>query len=93
MVTVPCTPVVGASQSHLGVLSFLFLELERLFQRNLQHTGTMRGRPSRDASDFVSDENSHFGGAGLRNEKVPRYIHEILLAERVHELLAVDFTI
>ena len=93
MVAVPCTPVVAAFQSHLGILTFLFLELERLFQRNLQNTGTMRGRPRRDVSNFVSDENSNFRGVGLRYEKVPWYIHELLLAERVRELPAVDSTV
>ena len=68
---VRCTPAVRACQSHPGVLFFLFLELELLFHRNLQYTGTMRGRLRRDVSNLVSDENSHFRGVGLRNEKVP----------------------
>ena len=34
---------VGASQQHTRGLSFLFLELECLFQRNLQNTGTVGG--------------------------------------------------
>ena len=84
--------VVGASQQHTRGLSFLFLEFDCLFQRNVQNTGTLRGRPRRDIFDFVSDESNHSRVVGLRNKKVPLYIHELLLAERMRELLVVNIT-
>ena len=83
---------VGASQQHTRVLSFLFLEFNCLFQRNIQHTGTVGGRPRRDIFDFVSDESNNSRVIGLRNEKVPLYIHEFLLAGRMRELFAADLT-
>ena len=85
------TFAVGASQQSNG-LSFLFLEFDCLFQRNVQNTGTVGGRPRRDIFDFVSDESNHSRVVGLCNQKVPLYIHELLLAERMRELLAVNLT-